>query len=190
MGCIILEFAIWLLYGWKGLQAFYDQRNYIDTSTETLYFIADKQKRTAEVSYCATNWIDHILQMDPECNSPSGSAIGDLIKLVRDRLLVIALPKEGMNEDDLEQCRADAGELEAALKSIWGKAVDDEVRKGRYFYSRSDRRGIKPPQTQQRRQSADLLTTKADRTRTLGGGAKNLVSSTLGYYLRKALIFA
>lgn len=83
-----------------------------------------------------------------------------------------------MDEKDIKQCRADAGELEAALKSILRKAVDDEARKGSYFFSRSDRRGIKPPQPRQSRQSMDLLSTKADRNRTLGGATKNLVKFT------------
>lgn len=176
MGCIVLEFAIWLLYGWKGLVTFYEQRNDLDTSTETLYFTADKNNRTAIVSDYAVSWIEHILLNDPECNSPSGSAIRDLIKLVRDRLLVVALPQEGMNEEDLKQCRADAGELETALKSIWGKAVDDEAKKGHYIFSKSDRTDAKPPQRRQKGQNVDFLSTKIDRNRKLGGTTKNLVS--------------
>lgn len=173
MGCIILEFVIWLLYGWEGLEAFYEQRNYIDRSTETLYFSADKQNGTAKISKYAKAWIDHMLRNDPECNNSSGSAIGDVIRVVRDKLLVVALPKQGMSETDIEQCRADAGQLETALRGVLRKALDDEEKKGRYHFSGSNRRNIIPPDLGQRRQSMSRLSTKDDRSRKPGEAAKN-----------------
>jgi serine/threonine protein kinase len=176
MGCIILEYVIWLLYGWEGLRNFYDEQMHIDQSTETLYFLADKTTGTAEVSNYAKSWIEYILQNDPECNNPSGSALGDLVRFVRERLLVVALPEEGMTEEDFEQCRATAGDLETALSRIWRKARNDEAVGGRYLFSASDRTGIKPPQLRKRRRGGgDLLSTKADRKRPSGGSTKNLV---------------
>ncbi|KAF4994555.1 hypothetical protein FDECE_13078 [Fusarium decemcellulare] len=129
MGCIIIEFSIWILYGFNGLQRFYREDADISRD-ETIYFSVDSSQRTA--------------RSDPECNSPE-SAIRDLIELARDRLLVVALPKEGMNEDALGKCRADAGELEDKLNRILAKARDDEQRGGTYLCTGLDRTGVQAP---------------------------------------------
>ncbi|KAM5348937.1 hypothetical protein ACJ41O_008760 [Fusarium nematophilum] len=112
MGCIILEFAIWLLYGYDGLDKFYKEREHINALKETLYFTVDSIERTAQLSNIAKGWMDYMLQFDPECNGDSPSVLGDLIKLVKDRLLVVALPQDRMTELALKECRADAEELE------------------------------------------------------------------------------
>ncbi|RSL99017.1 hypothetical protein CEP52_009961 [Fusarium oligoseptatum] len=91
MGCIIFEFVIWLLYGSSGLQNFYTERPQTDRGISTLYFTALTED-SAQISDVAKKWIDHILRSDPECNGKSPSALGDLVRLVKDHLLVVALP--------------------------------------------------------------------------------------------------
>ncbi|RSL41149.1 hypothetical protein CEP54_015908 [Fusarium duplospermum] len=91
MGCIIFEFVIWLLYGYPGLQNFYREKP--PTSRDTLYFTVNPTEDFAQLSDIAKNWMDYMLRFDPECNGKSPSVIGDLIKLVRDHLLVVSLPQ-------------------------------------------------------------------------------------------------
>ncbi|RSL95715.1 hypothetical protein CDV31_013773 [Fusarium ambrosium] len=94
MGCIIFEFLIWLLYGYPGLQNFY--REHPPTPRDTLYFTVNPTKDSAQLSDIVKQWMAYMLRFDPECNGQSPSAIGDLIKLVRDHLLVVALPQGNM----------------------------------------------------------------------------------------------
>ncbi|KAK3989005.1 heterokaryon incompatibility protein-domain-containing protein [Cladorrhinum sp. PSN332] len=143
MGCVLLEFVIVVLYGNKGLDAFYSEKKYVDDSTETLYFSVDATLGVARVSDVVTHWIRQILQ-DPECSRPR-SAIGDVVKLIRDRLLVIELPADGMSMSDLERCRADAGELKDRLEDIWEMARDDEEDKGDYLFATRGRTEIPVP---------------------------------------------
>ncbi|KAF5264211.1 hypothetical protein FOXYS1_5008 [Fusarium oxysporum] len=132
MGCIIFEYTIWLLYGYKeGLKSFYDEGKDIDAYRETLYFTADLSTRRAQVSDAARRWISHILEVDPECNRATPSVIKDLVMLVRDRLLVIDLPRENMSQDDVNSCRASADDLERVLLKIKRTAIDDAVSAGR-----------------------------------------------------------
>jgi serine/threonine protein kinase len=185
MGCIILEFVIFLLYGYEGLMIFYDETYHIDKLSETLYFTANKKERTAVVSDIATAWMEQILHNDPECNSsPSGSAIKDLIELVQNRLLVVALPKQGMSKEDLKECRADADELEKALDAIWKKALHDEERRGSYSFTGSSRADVKVPQPLKGGQSMSLLSANNSQYRPSGGAKRNLVNFILGKRLR------
>ncbi|WJG35684.1 uncharacterized protein FOBCDRAFT_241613 [Fusarium oxysporum Fo47] len=164
MGCIIFEYAIWLLYGYdEGLRRFYNEGKDIDPYRETLYFTADLTTRVAQVSDAARSWISHILEVDPECNRATPSVIKDLIVLVRDKLLVVDLPKENMSQDGIKRCRASADDLERILKNIKRTAIDDEHKGGKYLSSGKSRNGVSPPRPQQvRRQS--LLSTSSGST--------------------------
>ncbi|KAK4222696.1 heterokaryon incompatibility protein-domain-containing protein [Podospora fimiseda] len=143
MGCVLFEFVIVVLYGSKGLEAFYSEKQYVDDGTETLYFSVDASLGVARVSDVVTQWIRQILK-DPECNRPR-SAIADVVKLIRDRLLVVELPTEGMSMKDLERCRADAGELKDRLEDIWETALDDEESHGDYLFVTRNRSDIPIP---------------------------------------------
>ncbi|KAK4443114.1 heterokaryon incompatibility protein-domain-containing protein [Podospora aff. communis PSN243] len=123
MGCIIFEFVIFMLYGLDGLNAFYGERDPTQLSTDTLYFTLDVDNDTADVSHIVKHWMSWILR-DPECSRPEGGAISDLILLVRDRLLVVGLPEDHMSEDEIQQCRADASELQRRLEKIRRLALD------------------------------------------------------------------
>ncbi|KAK4172120.1 kinase-like domain-containing protein [Triangularia setosa] len=144
MGCVILEFVIVILYGNNGLEAFYEQQKIRENpATDTLYFAVDRN--VARVSDIASHWIAEILKKDPECNRTGGSALADIVRLVRDRLLVVELPSENMTAREISRCRADAGELKESLEDIWKKARDDEFQGGNYLCSATGWRNTTPP---------------------------------------------
>lgn len=80
MGCTILECAIWLLYG---QEKFVEFHNRLEGSQEKFYF-------GDQVHQVVTNSIRQIQEMDERCKPDT--AMGDLLQLVKNRLLVIALP--------------------------------------------------------------------------------------------------
>jgi serine/threonine protein kinase len=87
MGCITLEFIVWLLYGMKGLDLF----NH-DVSGETFYQISiTNGKQVAHVHSMAIRWMEHMAK-NPAC-AVGATALGDLLELVQTRLLVVNLPQ-------------------------------------------------------------------------------------------------
>ncbi|KAK4164675.1 heterokaryon incompatibility protein-domain-containing protein [Cladorrhinum sp. PSN259] len=143
MGCVIFEFVIVILYGNKGLAAFYSERTFLDQTTETLYFTVHRDFGTAQVCDVVRHWIDEILK-DPECRRPQ-SALREIIEFVRDRLLVVELPVDGMTKAEISRCRADAGELKEKLESIAQKARHDEQAGGHYLFATQKRVGLPIP---------------------------------------------
>jgi serine/threonine protein kinase len=97
LGCLYLEFIIWLLYGAEELERFGEERDrhggkigarfYIITSPETLTV---DRSRTPVVNPAVTKWIEHIKQ-DPRCvgTGLGETAIGRLIALIEKRLLIV-----------------------------------------------------------------------------------------------------
>jgi serine/threonine protein kinase len=102
LGCLYLEFIIWLLYGAEELERFGEERErahhgemnqmigarfYIITSPETL---TSDRSRTPVVNPAVTKWIEHIKQ-DPRCVATGlgETAIGRLISLIEKRLLIV-----------------------------------------------------------------------------------------------------
>jgi serine/threonine protein kinase len=91
MGCITLEFIIWILYGNQCLTRFYHQISGGSRLPYQYYEIPDPSRPYhAEVHRVVRRWIDHILTKDPECSQ--NSAIRDLLVVVREKLLVVQLP--------------------------------------------------------------------------------------------------
>ncbi|KAK3400007.1 hypothetical protein B0T20DRAFT_460168 [Sordaria brevicollis] len=84
MGCVMLEFVIWLLYGSDTLKRFNLQ---ITNKANGSWFT--KSGQTAKLHDTVALTMDFMLANDPECRD--GTAIGELIKLVRGRLLVVHL---------------------------------------------------------------------------------------------------
>ncbi|KAK5677888.1 hypothetical protein LTS10_009771 [Elasticomyces elasticus] len=119
LGCILLETVIWFLYGYDELEHFWDTR--IDTSKGTLYYTTTSTGTgtMGEVSVTASSWMKHILEHDPECNGQEGTALGDLLKLVQQRLLVVAISN---NPENAHLERIDAAALCKALQEIMRKA--------------------------------------------------------------------
>jgi serine/threonine protein kinase len=87
MGCITLELTVWLLYGLDGLTTFNR-----DVDGETFYQVSiENGRKVARVHPAAVRWMEHIAQ-EPACQV-SCTAIGDLLEIVRDNLLVVKLPR-------------------------------------------------------------------------------------------------
>jgi serine/threonine protein kinase len=145
MACVIFEFVIVLLYGYKGLNTFYNEKEHIDQATDTLYFNANKSNNTAKISNIFSHWAEKILN-DPECQRHGGSVIADVVKLVRDRLLVVDVPREDMTSEQIQSCRHDAATLYKQLHMIREKAESDKKEGGDYLASKLSREGISVPQ--------------------------------------------
>lgn len=106
-GCVLFEMIVWLLYDCRGLE----QLEKIEIELwETLYYtiFADG---SSKVNDQVTQMIDLLLERDPECNGPGGSAIRDLLVLVKDKLLIVALPNT--------QEAAASGRVRIAADSLW-----------------------------------------------------------------------
>lgn len=93
MGCITLEFLIWLMYGFRGLTEFARSLGVFEEGNYARFFqIFEKEgKRTARVHEVVICWMDHIAD-DPACKGEE-TALGDLLDMVRTRLLVVKLPQ-------------------------------------------------------------------------------------------------
>jgi serine/threonine protein kinase len=100
-GCILLEFIIWLLYGYKALHTF-------NTSLSELsnrFYIFDDQ----EVRFHPTvqRWIDHMMNTSLPRQGPSVSgALRDMLRLIYSRLLIEDPESNGVstpvvNDDEL-----------------------------------------------------------------------------------------
>jgi serine/threonine protein kinase len=104
MGCITLEFIIWLLYGLDELNRFNQElgeENFYQTDVSN-------GRPVARVHDAAVSWMSRMAQ-DPRCDV-GNTAIGDLLELVRTALLVVKLPRRlGTNLSDIpERPRADS----------------------------------------------------------------------------------
>lgn len=108
MGCVFLEFSIWLLYGKRGLNEFTEAGNFGP------YWESSKKK--FRVRYFIEDWISKMSH-----NLPPDSAIRDVLKLIHERLLVIKVnpilsTKVG---------RAGASELSDTMSRIITRARSD-----------------------------------------------------------------
>jgi serine/threonine protein kinase len=87
MGCITLEFIIWLLYGLKGQKRFDSE-----LGEEPFYqIVIVKRRKEAQVNKTVMHWMDHMAK-DPRCQV-GVTAIGDLLEQVQIALLVVKLPR-------------------------------------------------------------------------------------------------
>ena len=91
MGCITLEFIVWLLYGLEGLKEFNSHIKTEGSDRPPFYQTkVEKGKRRAEVHPAVVEWMDNMAKL-PACQ-PGVTALGGLLELVRTRLLVTELP--------------------------------------------------------------------------------------------------
>ncbi|KAF4494301.1 HET-domain containing protein [Fusarium agapanthi] len=88
MGCIWLEFLIWLMYGRHGLTKF--KQGFYQVRRDFVRFYEIDDKEVAKVHKVVKKWMDHMAK-DPVCDI-GATALGDLLELIRDRLLVVELP--------------------------------------------------------------------------------------------------
>ncbi|KAK4160150.1 Aurora/IPL1-related protein kinase 2 [Cladorrhinum sp. PSN259] len=87
MGCITLEFIIWLLYDLHGLNEFNLSIGNDNMFYEIQYAGGHK---VATVHHVAEAWMDHMASQE---TCQPGTAVGDLLEVVRTRLLVVELPQ-------------------------------------------------------------------------------------------------
>lgn len=141
MGTVIFELIVWMLYGKQQLHNFTDTTAAFETQGSAYW--TRSSPRSAEVSAMAKLWMSHILREDIECNRPEGTVMGDLMKLVRDELLVIDLPP--LDSRDIDKAekgqRSSAARLCDRLKEIRERAHNDEE----YLFTGNDRSGMQPP---------------------------------------------
>jgi serine/threonine protein kinase len=166
MGCIILEYLVWLLYGPEELERFHKSVRSGDARDVPLFDTKPglKGHRTI-IRPIVNDWMDHMTR-DPECSKDT--AIRDLLDLVKSKLLVIPLPpnretnqtaigtsKNGENsavnvegeEIEIEEAqgppyRATAKIFRSSLKRILDKAEDSES----YVFTGSLRTNLRGPQ--------------------------------------------
>lgn len=119
MGCITLEFMVWLLYGPPGLSEFH-------SDLESGHSGPDSNRRFWEYKHTKVHnavrrWIDHMAK-DPVCREGK-TALGDLLELIRDRLLVydvIASRQETPKPDDGNDSSSGEPQVEAVAE-LWDK---------------------------------------------------------------------
>jgi hypothetical protein len=162
MGCIVLEFLIWLLYGNTMIEKLYAElRGSTQHDCQYFEFIEDGPGTKASVHRVAQQWMDHIQTHDPECKE--NSAIKDLLNLVRTKLLVVELPprrKSAMGggfstlptlalpdtDNDRRYYRATAEVLRDSLKGITDKFTNQH-----YLFSGKSRDHVRLPSIDSRK---------------------------------------
>lgn len=176
IGCIMLEYVIWILWGNRELKRFHDQ---VKGSTQEMrYFVETRgDNARAAVHPVVSRWIEHILKTDPECSGTS--AIRDLLEVVRTKLLVVSLPPNRQSMltsgigrtfempspgEEKKHYRATAESLVGSMDDILAKLIDDK-----YAASGRRREGVRPPSSQ-----SDLLSTSSINRRQ---GGMNLAPS-------------
>jgi hypothetical protein len=154
MGCITFEFIIWILYGNDELNNFYKQ---IEGNAQQIcqyYEVLDaSEPESARVHPVVLKWMEHIQNKDPECSAGHSSATKDLLKIVRDMLLVVNLSpnrKSGTISghplappalgQSVARYRATAAQFRSELDDILGKRNVHG-----YMFTGKDRTNVRTP---------------------------------------------
>ncbi|CAD6449984.1 b5fc90c4-77a7-4a6f-9a96-77317750b6f1 [Sclerotinia trifoliorum] len=135
MGAVIFEAMLWLLYGYESHNEFLRQNGFPTGETRVTPYWRKDGEGHYRVTEVANQWMEDILKRDLEREG----AIGDVIKLVRDRLLKIDLPPN--SDTYTKSFRTNARDLREQLGIIIKRAEGDE----RYLFSGKDRRSMSPP---------------------------------------------
>ncbi|KAI1110399.1 hypothetical protein F5Y14DRAFT_465670 [Nemania sp. NC0429] len=109
LGCIILEFATWILQGWEFLQK-------LNSSFESYAHVASNG--TSPVDPVVQDWMERMLR-DPRCSR--NTALGEIVDFAKHRLLV---PIQNQGDAPL---RASAKELYAHLSAISNQYSDQST---------------------------------------------------------------
>ncbi|KAK4160905.1 hypothetical protein QBC43DRAFT_303495 [Cladorrhinum sp. PSN259] len=115
LGCMFLEFSVWLLYGFDAVQVFRRRGRNSSRDPTTVFgdFFTQRSDGSPSIHPRVSAAIVK-LREDPRCGN--NTALGELVTLVEDRLLQVS-PHD----------RADADELQQILQSIVEKARNDVV---------------------------------------------------------------
>ncbi|KAM6530315.1 hypothetical protein FALCPG4_008439 [Fusarium falciforme] len=149
MGCITLEWIIWILYGNEELKRFYENLKGSGRDYGPYYTLSDSGQGPT-LHQAVDHWITFIRDTHPICQRDS--AINDLLKLVKERLLVVHLPPHrpttlqshrargiqsdlpSMRPDGAVAYRATSRDLEKAIQNILNKVH----RPGEYLLTNRD----------------------------------------------------
>jgi serine/threonine protein kinase len=166
MGCVTVEFMVWLLYGYEELKEF---NAHISGKLEepSRFFVVDQiedqgQQGTfpqlvANVHPAVQACIDH-MSKDKECVGET--ALGDLLNIVKTKLLVVELPNQTVSatammenpsvtitnysskEPRFGRVRANASQLVHALEEIMQRGIASNER---YWLTGHDRDNVRLP---------------------------------------------
>ncbi|KAF2972464.1 hypothetical protein GQX73_g1098 [Xylaria multiplex] len=155
MGCIMFEFVLWMLHGNELVTQLHDR---LKKESNQYFELPTGMAGTARVHKTVTQWMQYLQENDPDCGE--NTAIGDLLRLIKTKLLVVNLPPGGHSGgngqlvptrpfqppppgEDKTNYRCTAEGLLNALDNISHKMNDDS----RYTLSGESRHNIKPPST-------------------------------------------
>ncbi|KAI8724178.1 hypothetical protein NCS52_00275500 [Fusarium sp. LHS14.1] len=140
MGCIMLEFLIWLMYGMDGLDRF---RQAKQSSLSRVAFFCQAKREAQDgmpvftVDPVVLKWMDH-MAADPACKGVT-TALGDLLELIRTRLLVINPPQQrrltitaGSSQDSVGAHFPIVGQSQHAWERCMTGELDERMRKISY----------------------------------------------------------
>jgi len=131
MGCIALEYLIWLLYGNEELNRFHE--NVRGNHTKDLpLFMTEPGERGHKISIrpAVEVWMNHMAK-DPECQKDTASRA--LLELVRERLLVIALNPTRRTATNMMDSNHSLTGSSAAAVSIEGEDIEIRTNSGPPF---------------------------------------------------------
>jgi serine/threonine protein kinase len=121
-GCVLFESVLWLLYGATKLKEV--ERLGRESTNGSPYWTYESTRidqRSAKICEEPSAWIEDILDSHPECQEPS--AMRDLIKMIRDKLLVVRLSQDSTSPT--ERYRANSLVLCDAFEEILSRAQTD-----------------------------------------------------------------
>lgn len=131
MGCIILELLIWLLHGNEKLIAFNDSIQGGRKDIEPPYYVVKEivgQEKVAEVHPNVTRYINALAE-DQAC--AANTALGDLLNVVKTKLLVVPLPPSSTADQDgpvsvtlTEPTETNNGQYRASANSLFKSLTD------------------------------------------------------------------
>ncbi|RTE76399.1 hypothetical protein BHE90_009124 [Fusarium euwallaceae] len=124
MGCIMFECLIWLMYGVDMLERFSHASKSWVLSQGTFFYEDDMDgPPIVTLDAVVSEWMDR-MEDDPACEVGT-TALGNLLELIRTRLLVVKLPREpgldwnshvGLSHQKGERCTS--GELKERMRKI------------------------------------------------------------------------
>jgi serine/threonine protein kinase len=96
IGCVILEFLVWILYGYDELTRFHEKiKGPMGGARQFFVIEQENGNQVAKLCSIVTDYMDHISK-DPEC--AEGTGLGDLLRLTRKYFLVVSLPSRSTAE--------------------------------------------------------------------------------------------
>ncbi|KAM5347824.1 hypothetical protein ACJ41O_007648 [Fusarium nematophilum] len=125
IGCVFLEFIIWLRYGPDGLKKFNDGPANGDDSFKSFFSVSaeGEHNKEANVHHWVVLWLEDMCQ-DPDW--PENTVLGDLVQLVQRDLLVVSLPSSEMAHQTTT--RVDAESLMLRMSSMLDLAKETQTR--------------------------------------------------------------